>query len=790
MAEYDDTESPAEDKAEGGEDKELLKEIRDGLKECIDDEESERKKMLDDLRFCTLDQWPADIRKERENDLENGPRPCLTIDKINQYIVQVVNDMRQGKPGINVRPQDDAADIETAKILKGLVRNIEDQSKADIAYSTAGENSAKIGLGFFRIVADYVEPDSFDQDLYIRPLANTFAVYLGRHVMPDGSDAKSGYIIESMPIAKFKEQFPGKKSSQEAFEGLQDMADYWHTGETVTVVEYYCLERIDQTLYFLADGTTISKKDYDAWPAEAGVPPSIQDQRSGYREQLKWAKVTGVQVLDQRELPGKYIPIVEVIGRESNVEGKRIIWGLVRPAKDSLRMYNYWASTITEKFGLAPKTPYIIAKGQVEGVEKQWKDANRVNRPYLEYIPVDINGNAVPAPQRQGPTPMEAAYFHQMQVIEHDVQTSLGMFKAATGESESQQSGRAILALQKESDTGTYHFGANLGVSIRHAGRILVDLIPHYYDTKRIVRIIGDDGEVQTAQLDPEQQQAHLKTPIDGGGIKSIYNPGVGKYDVSITVGPSYNTKRMEDQALYVEMSKGAADPGSAAILRYLVMRNSDTPGAQEAAKLFKSVLPPQALQAMSTNEPIPPQVQAQMQQQAQKMQQMAEEGQKLQQENVQLKAGAQVQMQKVAADQQATQAKISAEQQASQADFALQKAKQEGELQLAREKAAAEIELKRTIAVADLEIERMKIIEGANADVDAAIAKVKSMVDVHETKIHGELSKTMAAGDAVEKGKKPEIDMASLQKMHDTFLQGMRKIVEGLAMRKKPVNA
>ena len=480
-------------------DEKVMEEARKYLRQCIDDESGERAKMLDDLKFATLDQWPVDIRLERENDVENGPRPCLTIDKLNQYIVQVVNDMRQGKPGINVRPQDDNADIETAKILKGLVRNIEDQSNADIAYATAGESAAKIGLGYFRITTEYVSPDSFDQDIFIQPLPNTFAVYLGPHIMPDGSDAKHGFIVESMPLEKFKETYPKAKYKQEEFEDLGANFAYWHTGETVTVFEYYCLERTQETLYFLADGTTMSKKDYDKWPQEAGVAPSIQKERNNYREQLKWSKMTGVEVLEKRDLPGKYIPIVEVIGRESFVEGKRHLWGLVRPAKDSLRMYNYFASTITEKMGLAPKAPFIGAVGQFETAAHKWRKANRINYAVLEYDAMEVNGNAVPPPQRQGATPLEAALLNQMQVIEHDVQTSLGMFKAAVGETESQQSGRAILALQRESDTGTYHFGANLGVSIRHAGRIIVDMIPHYYDTKRIVRILGEDGEVQTA---------------------------------------------------------------------------------------------------------------------------------------------------------------------------------------------------------------------------------------------------------------------------------------------------
>ena len=670
-------------------DKTILDEARKHLKLRIEAESSERQKMMDDLRFCTLDQWPSDIRKDRENDLENGPRPCLTIDKINQYIVQVVNDMRQGKPGINVRPMDDAADVETAKILKGIVRNIEDQSNADIAYSTAGESAAKIGLGYFRITTEYVSDDSFDQEIFIRPIPNTFSVYLGEHIMPDGSDAERGYVIAKVPVEQFKHDYPGKKFAGEDFSDLDPgIIEYWRTEETITIVEEFCIEKSLTRLLYLADGTTIDGKDYDQWPDSAGAKPTIMDERSSVKKQLKWAKMTGVEVLEKRDLPGKYIPIVEVIGRESHIEGKRILWGLVRPAKDSLRMYNYFASTITEKMGLAPKAPFIGAVGQFEGLEDKWKKANRVNYAYLEYNPIDVNGNALPRPERQGPTPMEAALLNQMQVIEHDVQTSLGMFKAAVGETESQQSGRAILALQRESDTGTYHFGANLGVSIRQAGKIIVDLIPHYYDTKRIIRIIGEDGEVQTAQIDPEQETAMREISGADGKIQRVFNPGVGKYDVAITVGPSYNTKRMEAAATLTEVVK--SQPQLMPLIGDLLFRSLDFPYSDQIAQRLKKMLP---APLQDQNDPA-----AQLMQAMQKMQMMGQQMQEMNQENVQLKAKSAEGM-----------AKVQVSQQEAQAELALQKQKQEAEAALAQAKAEAEFALKKWIAEQEASLEAMR---------------------------------------------------------------------------------
>jgi hypothetical protein len=748
-----------------------------GIKRCVDFESSERAKMLDDLRFATLDQWPSDIRNEREGDAENGPRPCLTIDKINQYIVQVVNDMRQGKPGIKVRPVDDASDVETAKILQGLVRNIEDQSSADIAYMTAGESAAKIGLGYFRITTEYVSDDSFDQEIVIKPIPNTFSTYLGPHIMPDGSDAEEGYIVEQMPKADFEARYPKAKVDKKSFDDLDKDQAFWLTDETVTVVERFYIRKSYEEVLFLDDGSQISRADYDEWPEEAGPKPEIEDTRFKTKKSLHWCKLTGAEILEERDLPGQYIPIIEVVGRETHIDGQRRLWGLVRPAKDSLRMYNYWASTITEKLALAPKAPFIGAAGQFKGHEDRWKKANRVNYSYLEYEVVDVNGNAIAAPKREQPAPVEVAMVQQLAQIENDVKASLGMYKAALGESESQQSGRAILALQRESDTGTFHFGANLGVSIRHAGRVIIDMIPHYYDTRRIVRILGEDGEMQAVELDPEQEVS-MRQIQTSRGIKRIFNPGVGKYDVTTTVGPSYNTKRMEAAATYVELAKGAADPASAAALRYLTVKNSDFGGSDEGAKLLKALLPPQALQALDSGaEQIPPAAMAKIQQLEQQVQVMNQAGQEMGQRLQEAESGvAQAQM------------KTQAEHQARMRELDMERQVEEAKAKLARDKAMAEIELKRAIAVAELEIERMKIVDGASAEVDAAIAKVQNMIALHETKMQGVIEKDAAGREDGEAKASSEQSMAAMQEMHRAFLDGVGQIVAALSEKKKRI--
>ena len=642
----------------------------------MDDYADERLKQLDDLRFSTLDQWPADIRRKREESV--NPRPCLTIDKINQYITQVVNDVRQNRPSGKVRPIDDVSDPETAQIFQDVIREIEDQSSAPIAYETALESAVRIGEGYFRFITDYESETSFNQVIKAKIIPNAFSVYLGPHVMPDGSDAEYGYIVEDMPVEKFKREYPGKKFEVPDFEGF---GNDWATKETVRVAEGFYFDFKDQLLLFTADGKTITQDEYFAFPDDQ--KPQIVDQRETKLKSVKWCKFTAAEILDKGDWAGKYIPLVKVIGKEALVDGKRMVWGLVRPAKDSLRMYNYWASTITEKLALSPKTPFIGAVGQFEGLENQWEKANTENLSRLEYNPVDVNGQALPPPQRQQPAPIEAAMIQQLQLIEHDVQTSLGMYKAALGQEQPQQSGRAILALTRESDTGTYHFSANLGVSVCHGYRILIDLIPKIYDTKRVLRMMGEDGEVSHAIHDPTQEVAKRQITDLQGNVKKIYNLGVGTYDVTVTTGPSYTTRRMEAAATMADLANSAKDPASAAVVRYLAVKNSDFNGQQEAVDMLKRLLPPQ-VQDMEQG-PIPPQVQQKMQEMTQQIQMMAEAGQKLSQENQQLKSGQQEAIAKIEAEHDIKMKQLALEERIEQEKARLEQAKamQDAELQI-----------------------------------------------------------------------------------------------------------
>ena len=427
-------------------------------------------------------------------------------------------------------------------------------------------------------------------------------------------------------------------------------------------------------------------------------------------------------------------------------------------------MYNYVSSLIVEKMMLNPKTPFIGAVGQFATKSADWARANTDNLAYLEYDPIDVNGMALPPPQRQQPAQFEPALIKQLELIEHDIQTSLGMFKASVGESDPQQSGRAILALQHESDTGTAHFPEAQAVSIRHCGRILVDLIPKIMDAATVARIMGLDGKTSTVQLDPNQKEAVKEVQMNDGSIKKIYNLGVGTYDVTVTVGPSYNTRRMEMAEMLVKMNEG--DPTFKQVAGDILFDAMDWPDGlgQKLGARYKKLLPPQLQEGQPQ---IPPEVQ-------QQMQQMQQQTQELAQENQQLKTGQAESMAKIQLASKESEDKKIIKLNEINAELELKKVAMQKELDLMIQKYGAEGQVKREIA-----------LDGTSTEIDAALAKIQSMIQLHEAKMVGMIEKESAKEDSTEGGENGEDNFAKMNDMHTQFMEGIGQIMQALTAKK-----
>ena len=585
----------------------VLARLKKRFERCAEYESEQRKKQLEDRKFKAGNQWPADVLAARNAD----KRPALTVNKLPTFVHQITNDQRQNRPSINVSPVGDRGDVEAAKMWRGAIRQIERASSADIAYDTAFDDAVTSGIGYFRVLTQYESPETFDQTLIIQRVRNPFTVYLDPdHQEPDGADCKYGFISEMVPNEEFDEQWPDATRMPFSQAGTGE-SKIWTEKGSIRIVEYYEIQNEMRDLVALSNGWT-------GWKDE--IAPEVQAKLdSGQMEILRerksevpkctWYKATQTEILEETPWLGQWIPIVKVIGDEMDVEGKVEYSGIVRNAKDAQRQYNYWVTAETEMIALSPKAPFIMEEGQVEGHDAQWKQANTKSYPYLLYKAVNVNGKPAPPPQRQPFAGVPAGIVSAKQGAAQDMMATTGVrFDATLQERTVDESGRALRELRRSSDIGSFHYVDNLQRSLKHLGRILVDLIPKVMDTRRILTILREDDTEEQVRLDPTAPKAmqETKNPETGKTLK-IFNPTVGKYGVTVTIGPSYATKRIEAAQSMMDFAR--ALPNTAQLIADLIAKASDWPGADEIARRLAKAVPPHLLSP--DQKDVPPAVQA-----------------------------------------------------------------------------------------------------------------------------------------------------------------------------------
>ena len=614
------------------EDTDLIELAQEQFAQALEAESVQREQFREDLDiYDGAGIWPEQLRRARQNN-PRGARPCLNVSDLPARVHQITNDVRQNPPSIKTRPVDDKADVETAEVFDGIIRHIEEQSQSDIAYQTANFHQVVGGYGYFRVLDGWSKTEGA-RELFIRAITNPDSVVFDPWSMcPVGSDACFAFVTEEISRKQFEREYPDVElDGSEAFDTGDGNA--WISDESVRVAEWFRLEEKTGANVIKAGGQEYSEDEY--WSLDDR--PTVEDAGKPKTTVCVWRKIVGNKILRTVELPIPYIPIIRVPGEMYVKEGRLVFKGLVRDSRDAVRAVSYQMTALVEAIALEPKTPYIGAKGQFDGVEQEWAMANTENLPYLEYNPLDVDGRPVAAPSRQ-PPPMAAQGIAQALMLAKDALKSVtGQHDASMGAQGNETSGKAIMARQREGDVANYHFTDNLAKAVRYAGRILIAWIPKVYDERRVARILGEDGEPGYADLDTQQPMAVRQVPGPDGKIKRIYNLGVGCYDVISTVGPSYTTKRQEAVAAMTEVMQG--NPQVFPLIGDLWIRAQDWPGAEEMAKRLKAMVPPQALQADEQDDggqqamAMVQQLQAQLQEGAQIAQELQAENEQLQQQ-------------------------------------------------------------------------------------------------------------------------------------------------------------
>lgn len=565
---------------------------------------------IQDLAFLTGDQWDPNVQGQRQAE----GRPALTVNRLPQFVRQITNEQRQSKNSVTVNPVDSGSDVRTAEVLQGVIRNIEYTSNADAAYAKGGESAAQTGLGYWDVTAEYENELSFEQRLSICRISNPMSVVMDPGTKElAGDDARWAVLSSDMSESEWKSKFPGKDlPKSEGWRGEGDGAADWVAKNGVRIHEYRYVKEEPDTLIDDPDGgepvlaSQMAELAAMAVEGDTGLPLPEEEKeklperivvkakaagvatRPTVRRKACWAKIAGDEVVERGEFVGRYLQLVRVVGTEVDKgDGETVYEGVIRHARDSQRMLNFFVTAEAEAIALTPKAPFIAAEGQIANHKEQWRTANQKPHSVLEYTPTAIGGTVLPPPQRVMSEANVSAITNARMQAADDLKATTGIYDAALGARSNEQSGRAILARTNQAQTANFHFQDNLAMAFRYTGRILLDLIPKIYSGPRVMRILGEDGKPEMVPVNGAQPPAGYK-----GDANKPIQLDAGRYDVAVTMGPSYTSRRQEAAAQLLELTR--VNPGITQVAGDLIVKSMDIPGGNEIAKRLQALLPPE----------------------------------------------------------------------------------------------------------------------------------------------------------------------------------------------------
>lgn len=549
-------------------DKAILEEAKENYKTAVDGWDDIYKEARNDLKF-TYDidggQWDAEVLERRKG------RPCITVNKLQKFVRQMRGDFMANRPTMKVIPADDKADVRMAQLYNGIIRQIEYLSSASVAYDTAYANAVASSVGYYRLITKYSDDNSFNQDIYIKRVLNPFSVRFDPYAVEFNlEDARYCFIEDMISKENFEKDYPDVDMVNFSNETTNLLGE-WLEGDNVKICEYFKKEPIEKKIVQLADGQVIElTKDItpELITYQGGV---ITRERKVQTHIVKWYKITGADVLEKTTWAGKDIPVIPMFGDEVIIDGKRYYLSLIRGAKGSQQMYNYWASSATENLMQTPKTPFILEHRQIKGFENEWADVAVRPVPYLRYAAVP----GLQKPSREPQPQIPSGIVEMQRSTAYDIEDHLGRYEASKGEAGNERSGKAIIARIAQSDKGTFTFVDNASRSIIAGVRQIIDLIPKIYDTPRALTILGESGDREIVNVN--------EPAVGDGGEDVIQNDlTVGKYDVIASIGASFSSKREESVAAMEKAMQYA--PALANTIAPLYFKYSDFEGAQEIA--------------------------------------------------------------------------------------------------------------------------------------------------------------------------------------------------------------
>ena len=551
---------------------EIIAEALDRFENASDSWSYIYEEAVEDVKFVDDDedgQWSDQMLKSRAN------RPCLTFDKLSTSVDRVIGGQLSNMPSVKIRAAEEG-DEDIAEVYQGLIRQIDQRGIQ--AIKTAFKFAVKGGFGCFLVDHDYIDDVSLDQDILIREVKNPFSVLIDPIIQAERTtEARFGFLFQDMERKEFDRLYPDQPDVSESEFLTSNTSETWITEDYVRVADYYRIVLEESTLVQLSDGRVLDLKEVQPVRDELNLQGiTLGKTRKVQKRKLERFKITANNILEEVECVGRYIPIVPVLGKTSNINGKFISRGLVRKAKDAQRLYNYSRSVAVEVTALTPKQPYFVTPAMIKGHESKWRNMMVSNDPVLTF-----NFDQGQKPYRESPAQGSPGLMQDAQLAAEDIKATTGIYDANLGQQGQEISGVAMSKRQFQGEMSNFEFQDQLVDAIELSGRICIDMIRSVYDTERQIRIVGEDEKEEVISINKTLMDAQT-----GQYVKTM-DLSAGNYDIKVASGPSFSTRKQETAEQLSTII--AQNPAMSELVGDVLFKNLDLVGGDEVIKRLRS---------------------------------------------------------------------------------------------------------------------------------------------------------------------------------------------------------
>lgn len=598
-------------------------------------------------------QWTDD----EEDMLKTFKKVPLQFNKLATLINTLLGEQQQNTPQLEVVPLSDC-DEQTAEIRTLLIKDIMLSTDARTVYQVAAAQAFTGGYGAFVIDTEYTHDKSFEQDIVYRHIKDPTRCYwdVGAEEISKIDGMFAGYLTR-MSRKKFRQLY-GKDIEENVYKdsGITQSKEEialsvqpnttedpfnWCDQNAVTIIDHYVRKYTKDTLYKLSNGRILNQEDMDLLiessaeysrmldqqamqlgdlafteamdelPVSAqeteveaveefdesrqllwddGEPVRIEDSRPSKRSKIMHYKIAGDYILEKSEFPAEDLPVI-FVDQNSFYDkyGKQICRPFIIDALDAQRYLNYLGTQSAFILKISRYDQYIGSKKNVASLDTQaqWRDPNNV-KGMLTYDESPSGAK----PEQLRPPELSASLMQQYQRAIDDMYTSTGLYPTRMGAQGNEISGAAIDARTRQGSYSTFCAFNSINRAISAGGRIVNQMIPRVYDTERVLSLITPDHGRQNITINEQQDEY-------GEAVKNDIRKGT--FEVRLQAGPSYEGQKA--QALESLNLALQANPQLFNIVADLYAENLPLTNTIELKNRFKTIVPPEILQAGKTGE-------------------------------------------------------------------------------------------------------------------------------------------------------------------------------------------